>query len=648
MSWGAVSDDHSTGEARLAPEATKATFLSEATAAGYLLVELAAPRPAARGRLGLVIDGAIERALEARGAPPPTAVASGDRELALGDQIHRARISGAAGLALWVSPLDAIATGGTLDCDDSATLRWWLLAATDRPVRLAFDATNRRLGVYMAPRTLESILAEAALAEQPVDSEASESAEGSFTDGPDDVGTIAAMASVTLETTRLAPDAGDASDEAPSDSFHGDADDEVDDARDREDVDHDDEELDDAPDSEPEVGLAESARAMAAQIDEDGDNAWLHDALMELSTPPPRPAELRVAESEHHVEAREPARRVVPTERVARPREQLAGDVPSDAARARDYEERLPPPPVLPKLELHFAEPHVAPERPRTELDEATRRKLEACARELEAASGPKPLAVVERLFTSAYVPLRAALDRGAPLPAARDTADEWARSFEKSYLDGFDALRVRTKRPAMTVDVPDIALRVARLHGARSTQLLLVDAMRYDLGDAVNARLQALVGQRAACAERFLLWAALPTTTGAQVELIGRGPAGLKEAPDGVSEDMIVARGRKASMIRRLKTGHREVLKLDVVAARITEPGGAEPHGFDAIADEVAARIAAHFEGLQPRTLVMVFGDHGFAVSDRGEGPAGVREGGASPEEVLVPAFAWLVGAVH
>ncbi len=254
---------------------------------------------------------------------------------------------------------------------------------------------------------------------------------------------------------------------------------------------------------------------------------------------------------------------------------------------------------------------------------------------------------MVERLFASAYMPLRAALDRGADLPALRETAEEWARSFEKSYVDGFDALRVRTKRPAMVVDAPDIALRVARLHGARTTQLLLVDAMRFDLGEMINDRIRALVGQRAACAERFLLWAALPTTTATQVELIGRGPAGLREPVGATSEDLLVGRGRKAQMIRRLKTGHREVLKLDIVAARLSEPH-ADPSQFDAIADEVAQRIAAHFEGLQPRTLVMIFGDHGFSVETQGDGKRTIAEGGASPEEVMVPAFAWLVGAVH
>jgi hypothetical protein len=559
MSWGALTDHAWTSDsATVAAESAKEVFVSEAAACGLLLIDVAPPRSSLRGRLSLVVEGAIERALESRGAPPPGSTAPRDRDASLDDLLRRAQVSGLIGIAVWLSSLAEIAVAGALDSEDSSTLRWWLSAANERPVRLGFAPANRPLGVYMAPVTLESMLTEAAR--------------------PDD------NASPAFEE-----------DSAPVAS------------------------------SAPESTFADSARAMAEALSDGGETGWLRDALLELSTPPPRSV------------VAEPIASDVETEET------------SDVGDVDDVS--MPPPPVVPRLDLRFAEaepPAPPPEPVRLEVDAETRRQLEACARELRALSGPKPLAVVERLFVNAYVPLRAALDRGADLPAFREIADEWARSFEKSYQDAFDALRVRTKRPTMVVDVPDIALRVARLHGARATQLLLVDGLRYDLGDRVNDRIRAIVGQRAACAERFLLWAALPTTTAAQLELIGRGAAGLREFTGEISEDLVVARGRKASMIRRLKTGHREVLKLDIVEARLAEPGGAAPEGFDAMADEVAERIAAHFEGLQPRTLVMVFGDHGFTLEPGADGPRTARSGGASPDEVLVPAFAWLVGAVH
>jgi hypothetical protein len=411
-------------------------------------------------------------------------------------------------------------------------------------------------------------------------------------------------------------------------------------------------------------GMAERARAMAEEIADDSDTGWLRHALMDLSTPepvavqPPDPVAVAVPEPvavavpepvaapqpERVAVAVQPLRHIV----IESPKaEEVAPLQVTSAEPERGAESELDAP--FPRLELRLAEEPAPPSALPAAADAEAKRKLETCWRELSSATGPKPLTVVERLFASAYMPLRAALDRGTDMPALREAADDWSQSFEKSYRDGFDALRVRNKRPAMVVDVPDIALRVARLHGARGTQLLLVDSMRFDIGEMVNDRIRALVGQRAACAERFLLWAALPTTTTTQVELIGRGPAGLREPIVSTGEELLVGRGRKAQMVRRLKTGHRELLKLDIVAARLAEPGPIEPPSrFETIADEVAQRIVAHFEGLQPRTLVMIFGDHGFCVQAQADGHRSLTEGGASPEEVMVPAFAWLVGAVH
>jgi hypothetical protein len=665
MTWGAVSSDHWAEDARPALTDAKATFLSEARAASLLCVEFEPPRPAVRGRLCLFLEGAIERALDARGAPPPARPSAADRDEIANDQLRRAIVSGTDGIALWLSSLAGI-TGAddALDSNDSATLRWWLAAADERPIRLGFDRANLRIGVYLEPRTLESLIAEAVAPDDATPEETADEGPASdddvsldaaadhaiCSDAPsEDVAQASGPANdaVTFQPPRVIPVAV----EPPAMPVHVPA---------REAA---------LPAAEP--GLAESARAMAEGIADDSDTGWLRHALMEISTPAPaaadwpapRPAEasLRVvAESAACVAPPAPLQVEEPLPVIPAP--PLVPDLmltlhPPTVPAPPMLDEELPEEPVVeqglavPRLELRLAdaaEPAAVVEAKAPDVEADAKRKLEACWRELSTANGPKPLAVVERLFSSAYMPLRAALDGGADLPALRETADDWSQSFEKSYKDGFDALRVRNKRPAMVVDVPDIALRVARLHGARSTQLLLVDSMRFDIGDMVNDRIRGLVGQRAACAERFLLWAALPTNTATQIELIGRGPAGLREPIVATGEDLLVGRGRKAQMVRRLKTGHRELLKLDIVAARLTEPHGAEPSGFSAIADEVAQRIAAHFEGLQPRTLVMIFGDHGFAVDKHADGRHGLTEGGASPEEVLVPAFAWLVGAIH
>jgi hypothetical protein len=277
--------------------------------------------------------------------------------------------------------------------------------------------------------------------------------------------------------------------------------------------------------------------------------------------------------------------------------------------------------------------------------------RFEPCARficELEGARGPKPLATIERMFTSAYLPLSNAVAQGFDDPSAREVLATWGTSFARSYADAFEALKVRGKRPTMVVDAPELAMRMGRLHGARSVQLVLVDAMRFDLGLLIEERIRRKVGQRAALTERLLLWSALPTTTTVQLALIGRGPDGLREIDTAPEIEAPVGRGRSATTLRRVKTGHRELLKLDAIESRLDEPGPPLLERLDELAEEAAEPLAQHLLRLPPRTLVLIFGDHGFVFDPMDGGTSCGRQGGATPEEVLVPAFAWLVGNVH
>jgi len=61
-------------------------------------------------------------------------------------------------------------------------------------------------------------------------------------------------------------------------------------------------------------------------------------------------------------------------------------------------------------------------------------------------------------------------------------------------------------------------------------------------------------------------------------------------------------------------------------------------------VAERAAEAIARHALTLPAHTLLFCFGDHGFSIDRTGV----ARQGGASPEEVLVGAFALLVGDVH
>jgi hypothetical protein len=198
-----------------------------------------------------------------------------------------------------------------------------------------------------------------------------------------------------------------------------------------------------------------------------------------------------------------------------------------------------------------------------------------------------------------------------------------------------------------MVLDLPELALRLGRLQGAKRVQLLLVDSLRFDLGLMVQERMR--VHAKASLTERLLLWSALPTTTAYQLELLGKGPDGLKSTGDQDEPPALVTRGPAARVPRRVRTGSLELLKLDVVEDLLRQTTVPVLERMDAIADETAESITAHLNKQPPRTMVIVFGDHGFGIDASKAGTTQeVLQGGASPEEVLVPAFAWLTGAVH
>ncbi len=267
----------------------------------------------------------------------------------------------------------------------------------------------------------------------------------------------------------------------------------------------------------------------------------------------------------------------------------------------------------------------------------------------LTAARGPQPLAAFEKLFTQSYLPLTTAIARGLTDPRARQATEDFRRTFARSFAEAVPTFALTGKRPRMVLDAPDIAARIARLHGARSTQLLCVDAMRWDLGALVAPSVARTLGPRATLTEEMNLFAALPSTTLRQLECIARGPDALREKTNPEADDT-AARGRGAEVLRRMRVGSRDIYKLDLVEARLRsfEAAGdgarATLDAFPEIADRVADVIGKHAATLAARTLLFVFGDHGFAI----EASGAARQGGSSPEEVLVPAFAFLIGAVH
>ncbi|MFO0566026.1 MAG: hypothetical protein U0263_10215 [Polyangiaceae bacterium] len=608
------------GETLFVDSRTRAELEARTAGAGFLLVPVEPPRPALRGRLALLIESAVEEALERRGAPPPGVGASSDLDASLSDQLYRARLVGGRGLAISLHTLEGIANlAGALDAEDSAVLRWWVLAARERPVRLLLAATDTAIGVYGEPQPLESLLSATVLvpASSPVLApEVGQSAATmELSEVPPSVAEIAARIAVreprepspspSPVTCQPVNDA-DALLQAMAAIF-----------------------ADEPAPSEPspEVEYADVEEPMPAVLAEVG----------------PAVVEERPAFTEESVPE--------PVVVAAEPESIDASALASDGAEVEPGS--LTPPPVeafcspeVPASEVETLEP--PPKKSHPPLDPNAAAEWRRWMADLDSTRGPKPLAVVERTFVSAFVPLMDALARGIAGDEAVPVAEAWAKSFAKSYAEAFDALRVRGKRPTMVLDVPDLALRIGRLHGARSAQLVLVDGMRFDLGLRVNERLRTLLGQHAALTERLLLWSALPSTTALQLELIGRGAQGLRELSELPDSEVPVARGRSAATLRRVRAGQREVLKLDLVESAMSVPGGPLAERLDDLADETAEALAQHLLRLPPRTLVLLFGDHGFTLDPVGGGTSAARSGGSSPEEVLVPAFAWLVGAVH
>jgi hypothetical protein len=535
---------------------------------GYLAVSIPAVCAEDRGKLALVLEEAIESALERRGACPPGIGATSDLDGSLGDQLYRARLIERSGICVTVGSLAAIATlGGSLDAEDSAVMRWWIAAANSRPVCLGLLADNRTLGVYGPPVALETLIS-------PVAVPVRDTVPAPPSDEPALIGDLA-----NAVVDRL--------------------------------VDAESEPHPTLPENEPvhaEPAPAEAVDDDTMDAERQGDATHDDSTHEEMDRAEPEPAMPPIVEATTAMKA----------------------------ARDDTSEERPEPTPVSGEVLRAPLEPTAGDDWPRW-------------VSELRTAQGPKPLAAIERMFVKSYVPLADALARGlAPSEEVFPVLDGWATSFSTSYESAFDALRLRGKRPTMVLDVPDVAHRIGRLHGARAVQLLLVDGLRFDLGLRVESHLRDELRHEVALTERLVLWSGLPTDTGPQLELLGRGPAGLADFSGPPESEVPVARGRMARTARRIKAGHRELLKLDLVEATLAEPGPAEAARLDALALELKTCIASVMETLPPRTLLFVFGDHGFVLSPQGGGTSAMKQGGSRPEEVLVPGFAWLVGGVQ
>ncbi len=260
----------------------------------------------------------------------------------------------------------------------------------------------------------------------------------------------------------------------------------------------------------------------------------------------------------------------------------------------------------------------------------------------LESLTGPQPLSALERMFTAAYVPLGEMLQAGLADVRARNAHQTFGANFAHVYRDASATMGHRHKLPRMVMDAPDLAAKEAKEAGARSLVLLYCDGLRYDLGLRVRDQIEARCADFATLVGESLLWSALPSTTPRQVETIIRGREALASVYEPVSESTAL-RDRTADVVRRVRMGSRELFKLDLIEARL-RAATYEPAALAAeIADVIARFARRELSSRKQRTLLYLFGDHGFSF-DRGV----AVQGGALPEQVLVPAQAWALDSVH
>jgi hypothetical protein len=313
------------------------------------------------------------------------------------------------------------------------------------------------------------------------------------------------------------------------------------------------------------------------------------------------------------------------------------------------------PPHAEPRVASATGEPPKVTARTPAPISTAS---LLSCIGALKEIDRATPLSALERAFVTAYSPLRAALladqlgGTGLAKADLRALLAQFGALLSRAYVEAMPTFASTGRRPKLVLDLFEIAQRCARVHGARSTTVVIVDALRWDLGVLVRERMAEHLASAAICVEEQPLWSMLPTTTAVALDALTRGEDALR-APAAVATrsaeaEGAVVRGRALEVLRRLRLGHRDVLKLDLLEARLRDGGDGERARLHAHADELSRVLARAVGAATSRTLVVIAGDHGFRL-DESEGLTGpAKQGGTSPEELIVPMHAWLVGGVH
>jgi len=563
------------------------TFDAAVSAAERVVVPLERPGPEHRAKLLSFVLSAIETQLERLGAAPSGCSPTEALETILGDQLYRTRLLGAGGLALRFAALDGVAdASGELSAEDSQALRRMFALAEHQPLQVFLPEPCAGLCVTGAPQRLSDWLpagsrtGRVASIEYEIETvRETEPVEPLQDAGLSNLEPPLLHAFLTSDATPSPhPESAESSPLAP---------------------------LDTAPDG---GGQAE------------GEPPGLEPHAVELSPIEPAPVvELSSAAELSSAEALSPVGEAPCPEPTAE-RPSVAPSPPERPAAAA----------VSPKLELEVEV-----------VDEQEQRRYAAWAAQLQSMHGPKAHASVERAFVTAYLPLAREVAAGKAPREIRATVDTWAEGFAQSYAAAFKTMSSHARRPNMVRDVFDLGLRWLNQHHARHCQLLLVDAMRFDLGQRVNEAIERKLAGQAVCREQALLWAALPSNSEAQRIGDGAAARAARAAKNKTSAEPAV----EATGVQTLRLGSRELFRVDLLANDLAKPGELEANRLERLAALLSDAIVPWMKTQPPDTLVLVFGDHGFYWQAGEQGTSPAQRGGALPEQVLVPASAWMLG---
>jgi hypothetical protein len=539
-------------------------FVTVARATERVVVQLGNPGFENRDRLGRFVVRGIETELGRLGAAPPGWRYDDGIEAILSDQIYRARLLGCAGLALSFPSLRDLAdASGQLGAEDSNTLRQLVELAEREPLQLYIPRPCTELRVVGTTELLSAWL--------PASAEPGRIASIEYDH-------LAALPAVDELASLEAPDMPSLA-APPLEAFI------------------DGQDLPPSPTPPPVCVFGDSTPRPPHTVE-----LMLPDALG-LDTPAPS-GTVDAADTRGGSVLVEDSPAPPSVRAGARHGDSSPADAPGEIAPA-DQDQRgtgvdrgtsapLPTSPTPPAA----AAPNVDPQRIQRCL---------AWANQLRSMNGPKVHGSIEKAFVTAYLPLCREIAAGIAPPEAVAVADRWAEGFAQSYAAAFRQLASRTsRRPRMVKDVVDISVRWLGQHHARQCQLLLVSAMRFDLGQRLNEALEHRLATRAVCVDQCVLWTALPSNADTQQLAAGDAPAtrrALGEPPSRAAAPGIVP----------FNVGNRGLFRLDPVPAELNEAGELESERLERLATTLADRVEPWILEQPPETLIVIFGDHGF-----------------------------------